>query len=88
MVRPKKYKTSIEEWFKLWQEIIMKETEISRIALAEKSGASIWTIKALQADFLNWDNYIKYFKGKFRVSDFTLEKSYSTLSLQDRNELK
>ena len=88
MARPRIYKKQGKEWFKLWQEIIMKETEITRIDLAEKSGASIWTIKALQADFILWDDFIKYYKGKFRVSDFKLDKHYSTLSLKDRNELK
>ena len=88
MARPRIYKHSGKEWFIIWQEIIMKEVEITRTDLAEKSGASIWTIKALQRDFILWDKYIKYFKGKFRLSDTQIENHYSTLSLEDRQEMK
>lgn len=79
------------KWFKIWQEIIYREKEITRLQLAEKSDCSLWTIRSLQRDFLEWDAYILYKNNKFRlleISSKTLDFTLSTLSEVDKEQLK
>ena len=83
-----KSKNSTEEWFIKWSKIIRESREISRLQLSEKSGASLWTIKALTKDFLEWDAFIIYDKNKFRVLQYGLEKSLSTLSEFQKESMK
>ena len=83
-----KNKNSTEEWFIKWSKIIRESREISRLQLSEQSGASLWTIKALTKDFLEWDAFIVYDKNKFRLLQYGLEKSLSTLSEFQKEELR
>lgn len=74
---------STQKWFELWQNLIYEKGELSRLDLAESSGASLWTVKALQKDFLEWDAYITYNNNKFKKIKFELEKSLSTLCAEE-----
>lgn len=82
MIKREREKKTTLEWFALWRDIIYEKGEINRVTLSELSGASIWTIKALQKDFLDWDAYITYNKNKFKKIRFELEQTLS-LSLQE-----
>jgi len=66
-------------WFKIWSNIIKECRELSRLQLSELSNCSLWTIKSLQKDFLEWDAFIVYEKGKFRFIQIELERTLSTL---------
>ncbi len=81
-------KSSTERRFQKWSKIIRECRELSRLQLSELSGDSIWTIKSLKLDFLEWDAFIVYEKGKFRVIQYKLESTLSTLSDFDREELR
>ena len=60
------------------------------LELAESSGASLWTLKALRPYFLEWDAYIIYNKKnkKYIKIKFELEKSLSTLSFSEMERMK
>lgn len=77
-----KIRRSSKEWFSIWQKLIYEKNELSRVDLADLSGASIWIIKALQNDFVEWDAYVSYEGGKFKKIGFELDKTLS-LSLQE-----
>ena len=81
-------KSSTERKFHKWSKLIKECRELSRLQLSEKSGDSIWTIKALNKDFLEWDAFIVYDKSKYRTLNYTLESSLSTLSDFDREKMK
>jgi len=81
-------KSSTERKFQKWSKIIRECRELSRLKLSELSGDSIWTIKSLKLDFLEWDAFIVYDKGKFRVLQYGLEGTLSTLSEFQKEELR
>ena len=76
------------EWFNIWKNIIYDKKEVTRLVLSEISGSSLWTIKALQRDFLEYEAYITYKNNKFRLIEFNLTRTLSTLSEIDKEELK
>jgi len=78
-------KNSPLTWFKLWKNVIYEKKVVSRVALSEDTDCSIWIIKALQKDFLEYDASIFYKDGLFYLKEFSLDKTIS-LSLQE--ELK
>jgi len=79
---------SPQTWFKIWADVIKKEKIISRVKLAEITNCSLWTIKALSRDFIEYEAYINYKHGKFEYWTPQLEQTLSTLSDEDRENLK
>lgn len=79
---------SPNEWFIIWSNIIKKRKEISRRDLADISGASIWTIKSLSNDFVEGEAYVTYRNKKYYWFTPRLELTLSTLSDEDKEELK
>jgi len=79
---------SPNEWFDIWEKIIEEKKEISRRDLADVSGASIWTIKTLSSDFIEGTAYITYKKKKYHYWTPRIELTLSTLSFEDKEELK
>ncbi len=73
-------KRSPIQWFKCWESIIKRDQIITRIALSEVSGASIWIIKSLQRDFLDWSIEINYNDSRFEYKP--------TISLTLREDIK
>ena len=49
---------SSDEWFHIWDGIMLLEDALSRISLSEKSGASIWIIKSLQQDWMQQNDIV------------------------------
>lgn len=78
-------------WFNIWEEIIKECRELSRLQLAEKSGASLWTIKALSSSFTEYAAEIIYKNGKYSIFSDKVKPLYltlSTLSEYDKEKLK
>ena len=74
-------KTPIE-WFNIWKEIIYEYKHISRVTLAESSNCSLWVVKSLQRDFIDFQPDIYYKDNKFHLKEFELDKTLSH-SLQE-----
>ena len=74
-------------WFKIWKDIIEKEKEINRVDLADLSGCSLWTLRALTRDFTDREYYVEYKNNKYHWIHFTIEHTLSALSQSDRKEL-
>jgi hypothetical protein len=81
-------KKAPSEWFKLWSNLIKEKGELSRLRLAEESGCSIWTVKSLARDFLEYEAFVSYKKGKFYWWTPRIDSLLSTLSDKQKEELK
>ena len=78
---------SPNEWFRIWRSIIEEKKEINRVDLADLSGCSLWTLRALTKDFTNREYYVTYKNNKFHYLTFPIEHTLSALSEVDRKEL-
>ena len=76
------------EWFNIWSKIIENKKEISRRDLSDLSQASIWTIKALNYDFIEGEAYITYKNKKYTWWTPRIELTLSTLSDKDKENMK
>ena len=79
---------STERWLKLWSKIVRESREITELGLSEKSGASIWTIKALRSALTEYDAFIEYKKGKFRIIELPKRTLSTLFSDSDLEEMK
>jgi len=79
---------SPSEWFNIWSKIIENKKEISRRDLSDLSLASIWTIRALNQDFIEGEAHITYKKHKYKWWTPRIELTLSTLSEKDKEDMK
>jgi len=71
------------EWFEIWKQTIYNHKHISRVTLSESSGASLWIIKSLQKDFLEFNPDIYYKDSVFHLKKFELDKTLSHTLQED-----
>jgi len=86
-----KARRSSDEWFKIWDKIISIEDKLSRVSLSERSGASIWIIKALQSDWMDKNNNIAWNGNKFYRFNLSLSShahTQHTFSDDDKEDMK
>lgn len=81
-------KHSPHEWFKIWEDLIVEYKSITRATLAECSGASLWILKGLHKDFLDYSMKISYVKGKFVANKIQANKLSLTLSEDEANKVR
>ena len=62
-----KIRRSSQEWFSIWNGILSLEDKLSRVSLSERSGASVWIIKALQKDWMDQNAYVNYDGKNFKL---------------------
>lgn len=75
-------KRSPMAWFKVWKEFIYKYKHVSRVTLAENTHCSLWIVKSLQRDFLEYYPEFHYKDNQFHLQAFELDKTLSH-SLQE-----
>ena len=80
---------SSDEWFHIWDRIMLLEDALSRIRLSEESGASVWIIKSLQADWMQqndivWDRRVF---SHYKPQDISLSL-FLPASKQEKEDMK
>ena len=76
------------KWIYDWSDLIEREGEISEVDILMKSGSSPWTFHKLRPYLLKLKPSIKYNEKLGLYYFVRLENSLSTLSTEDKEEMK